>query len=151
MKRIASVVLGLVLTTSTGVAQEPTERRLPQWIRCHEDYACFTLEQTQELLVLEQRLLQAEASYTLEHGLTLHLEELNTNLTTQSTELQAALDLRALRIQELTEQLFSEIAQKNEWRAKAETPTVWPLVVGGVLALLAVGLAAGVLVAGIPD
>lgn len=79
------------------------------------------------------------------------LTDLRHNLEGQVASLNAVTEMRAIRLAELTEQLNTEIEEKNRWRAEAETPDVWPLLIGGVVALLGVGLAVGVMVAGLTD
>jgi hypothetical protein len=45
-----------------------------------------------------------------------------------------------------TNALLKSIEEKNTWRAKAETPTIWPYLVGGSLGLIGLSLALGVYV-----
>lgn len=149
MKKAGSVFLALLFCASTALAQDG--RLLPQWTRCHEDYACFTLEQTRELLLLEQRARRWHDELELRLELEARHEELLIGLRAQVVELETALDLRETRILELTESLNTALEEKNQWRAEAETPDVWPLVVGGSLALIAVGLGIGWMVDGLTE
>ena len=149
------ICLSILLFASTGLAQsttpspELTLRLLPEYIPCtykSERYACYTAEQQQAL-----NLLGANA-----HNWKLQTDQFQLLITTQKTQIanlekqvtlaEANDSLGRAHNKKLTDQLLVEIKKKNDWRAKAETPVVWPYLIGGSMAAIAVGVALGVYV-----
>lgn len=127
-------------------AEPEEERLLPQWTRCMEGYACYDFEQAQELLLMEQEALMWHAELAETQQVLVIFEELTVNLELQVSSLLEALRLRDTQNEELTLQLNEEIKEKNRFRAEAETPTVWPLLVGGILAVLGAAVGIGAVV-----
>lgn len=128
-------------------AEPEEERLLPQWTRCMPDYACYGFEEAQELLLMEQEALMWRRELEESRQLLAIYNELTVNLELQVTSLLTALELRDRQNEEVTSQLNEEIAEKNRFRAEAETPTVWPLLVGGIIGVLGAAFGIGALVA----
>lgn len=125
---------------------ELNELRLPQYIECTSKgvrYACYTKEQQKKLLAIE---MQANNwSRQLVGFIVVHAAE-SKEIVLLDTQVKIAQEndkAGRVRNRELTTQIMKEIEQKNNWRAKAETPVIWPYVIGGVALAVAGGLVAG--------
>jgi hypothetical protein len=156
MLKYTVLLVGLLLAAPVHAApilappEESTVRLLPEYTPCSENgvrYACYSLEQQKMLLKLE---LDAQAWKTelrltkdalgelvLERGLVYEQLKLT----------EANMLLASKHIDELTTQLNSEIKQKNDWRSKAETPVIWPYLVGGIVGVLGLGFGLGAVLA----
>ncbi len=125
---------------------EITVRLLPAYTPCSENgirYACYSLEQQKMLLSLESDAQTWQTKLRLtETALTETLKERDL-VYAQLKLTEANEDLSVKRIKVLTDQLNTDIKEKNDWRAKAESPVVWPYVIGGVVGLLGLGFGLG--------
>lgn len=153
--RHALLTLIILLNTAVCYADGPiessvsgilNERLLPEYLPCtyeNQRYACYSLEQQRELLKLEvsaktwfteisvlKRVIESKYLETRLTEAQLQLANENLTITTQLVDRQA-------------KQLDQAIKEKNDWRAKAETPVIWPYVVGGVVGVLGVGFGIG--------
>jgi hypothetical protein len=135
------------LTPETDEATELAERLLPEYRPCTENrirYACYTQEQQLQLNVLEENARTWRNQLLLTEQLRLDQAALVVNLAAQlvgSGEIVTAIRSRNVA---LTEQLMTEIEEKNRYRAEADSTDWWPLLVGGVVGLLGAGVAIGV-------
>jgi hypothetical protein len=134
--------------TGDGVTGAFKVRLLPEYTPCSENgvrYACYSLEQQKELLKLELDLKNWQAqAYYLTNAITERSTEFK--LVYAQLQLTNANEVIAMRrVDVLTQQLNEEIKAKNDWRAKAETPTIWPYLVGSVVGVLGLGVGLGAL------
>lgn len=120
--------------------------RLPEYTPCSENnvrYACYSLEQQKQLLVLEANAHTWQAQlYLLNAALVNKTRELK--LVTEQLKITEDSVTRSVQhVDTLTKQLNDAINDKNNWRAKAEAPVVWPYVIGGVIGILGLGFGLG--------
>jgi len=135
------------LTPETDEATELAERLLPEYRPCTENrirYACYTQEQQLQLNVLEENARTWRRQLLLTEQLRIDQAALVANLTEQLSETREIVTAGTARNLALTEQLMTEIEEKNRYRAEADSTDWWPLLVGGVVGLLGAGVAIGV-------
>lgn len=108
--------------------------------------ACYNEQGAQALLILEQQALRWRARVATDDEIQLHLNEQIISLNAQIASYERELEFGRTRMAELTAQLMSEIEQKNNWRARAESPVIWPYLLGGGLALVAIGAIVGAVI-----
>lgn len=142
----------ITLISNTAAADPPELRLLPEYMPCEVAgvrYACYTADQQ---IVLNQLELQAEhwrQQVAIHNQLSLDMEQLITVLGEENDALRSSNSAFEARVESLLTQLEEEITAKNRYRAEAESTDVWPLVVGGTLGLVGVGVALGVLLGGL--
>ena len=133
-------------TPSTNETPSTESRLLPPWTMrecAGAQYACYDLEGARALLVLEENARHWRIEAEDQHQLVIQLDELVLNLKQQIALKDEIIETQSGRVNELVTQVNTEIAEKNKWRAEAETTDVWPLVVGGSVGLIGVGLIIG--------
>lgn len=145
-KLVAVVAVYLALSAATARADDTRVRLLPQYTECThtgERYACYTFDQQLQLNRLEEQALHwhrqmqiALQQYTL-------TSRLVNNLERQLAEAHSVEELQSERISHLTNQLYLEIEAKNQYRAEAESTDWWPLIIGGAVGILGIGLGLG--------
>jgi hypothetical protein len=148
-KLTRAIACVLILAFPSAVFAED-ERLIPAWQECLVDgqrYACFDLEDTRALLVLETKA----RSWQRQIGF---LREQRDSLTLivnikedQIKDLNSTLELYVKRNEELTNQLLEEIEKKNEYKAKAESSPFLPWLIGGLVLALGAAFGAGIYVA----
>lgn len=143
-------ILGLALVLwgiTLPLYAQDIEPLLPQYTPCEVAgvrFACYTAEQQLQLNVLEESARTWRIRLRLVEQLRLDQAVLVENLTAQLEASQEIGELHLVRIEVLRTQLLEEIELKNRYRAEADSTDWWPLLVGGVLALISVGIGIGV-------
>lgn len=125
------------------------DRLLPEYRACIVDgvrYACYDEEGQLQLNTLEENARTWYTQWRINTRFRMALEAIVITRQAELTELHRVVQIQNARIEQLLTQVNEEIAAKNQYRAEAESTDVWPLIVGGAVALLGVGLATGVLV-----
>lgn len=138
------------ITPDTDEAAELTERLLPLYLPCEVGdvrYACYTPEQQVQLNRLEEQARTWRRQLLLTEQLRIDQAALVINLTEQLSETNEIVTAERARNVALTEQLMTEIEEKNRYRAEADSIDWWPLLIGGVVGLLGAGVAIGVAIA----
>ncbi len=129
-------------TLTAGPTEVLPKRLLPEYEPCEVDdvrYACFTAEQMVDLNLLEAKARYWHEQWANNASLLRTREEQVSKLQLQ-INLQLQIEKDALtRIDDLQQQVVTEIQDKNVWRTKAEHPPTWPLWVGGLLGVLGLG------------
>lgn len=149
VKRCAAVIAAyLVLNVSTAYA-DPPQRLLPQYVECNSGgtrYACYTLDQQIQLNLLEENTIHVRTQLTdvaRQHQI---VAEIAHNLELQLAEFEGIDREQQRRISDLMRQLATEIEAKNQYRMEAESTDWWPLILGGVVGIVGVGLGVGILI-----
>lgn len=126
-------------------------RLIPEYSPCtyqNSRFACFTAEQMVELNTLE---IQARYWHDQWEDYTSLLAVKEAELLKTQEQISIHLDMERQdrdQINVLNNRLSDEIEAKNEWRAKAENPPIWPLWVGGTTVMLSAGFVLGCLIGG---
>lgn len=146
-----ALALLLILAYIPANAQaQKEERLLPQWREClieGERHACFNLEDTRALLVLETKAISWKKRISLYKEQQLRFEQVVAYKDKEIKELEKKIKLYKGHTEELSEQLLDEVEKKNEYRAKADSSPIWPWLVAGLLATLSAGFGVGIYVA----
>jgi hypothetical protein len=123
-----------------------TLRLLPQYTPCEYNgarYACYSLEQQKTLMELEASAKTCTSQMTAANT-ALQLRADSLQLLAKQIELVLANELASKKfIEEQAKSLDKAIKEKNDWRAEAETPVIWPYVIGGVIGVLGLGFGVG--------
>jgi len=149
MKYVAAIALLVLTSLPPPVYAQDTLRLLPAYTACTDQgvrYACYTLEQQQQLNELEVRARHWQDRMHLLEQQQLVLRAQVVNAQQQLDTLQEELQIEHSLGERLRAQLEDEIRAKNRYRAEADSIRAWPLVVGGALALLSAGLTVGLFV-----
>lgn len=123
---------------------------LPKYTECvHESerMACYSLHDQVQVLKVEA---YAQSLFTRNALLEAAYEAQAHQLVLLDGQLSLAENNDALgraHSERLTQELMDTIKKKNDWRAKAEEPVVWPYIVGGGALLLGLGVGAGAFLA----
>lgn len=172
MRPLSSLLLCLVLLSVTSIAKarddgspdttideeqeqeelfdELPDRLLPEYFPCTVNgtrYACYNQDQQVQLNILEKKAKYWHSQWRLSEQLRLNLTELNVAIEEQLQLQREALSDYKERNDQLLRQLYEQIELKNKYRAEADSIDVWPLLIGGALGLLGVGLGVGIWVA----
>jgi hypothetical protein len=130
----------------TPLAAGLTLRLLPEYLSCEYQgvrYACYSLEQQKTLMALEANARTCSEQMTSANtALQLRTQELT--LAAQQIDLVLRNELASkIFIDKQTSELNKAIKEKNDWRAEAETPVIWPYIIGGVIGVLGLGFGVG--------
>lgn len=133
-------------STDESIAAFLGQRLLPEYLPCtynNERYACYNKDQQQELLKLEVNArtwgIQANS-----YKLALQSKYLEANLiNAQLTLITESLTVATQLVDRQAKELDQAIKEKNDWRAEAETPVIWPYIVGGIVGVLGLGFGLG--------
>ena len=123
-----------------------TLRLLPEYLPCEfkgARYACYSLDQQKQLLLLEAN---AKAWQEQTVAGSLALRDRSAEITLLYEQLRLSLQNEQLSKEFLakqTKELNKAIKEKNDWRAEAETPVIWPYIVGGIIGVLGLGFGLG--------
>jgi len=123
-----------------------TLRLLPEYLPCEfkgARYACYSLDQQKQLLLLEAN---AKAWQAQTVAGSLALRDRSAEVTLLYEQLRLSLQNEQLSKEFLakqTKELNKAIKEKNDWRAEAETPVIWPYIVGGIIGVLGLGFGLG--------
>jgi len=135
------IVLGNVLSV-----QAQNLRLLPEYVPCTYKgirYACYDFDQQKQLNLLEKEALTYKSQVGSEKRIVkLHEDEV-ANLRKQLAEADKSIKMLVDHVADLKKDILKEIEDKNEWRAKAEKPRLFPWIFGGSMLAVALGLVAG--------
>lgn len=131
---------------ATALTAALTLRLLPEYLPCEfqgNRYACYSLDQQKQLLLLEAN---AKAWQQQAAAGALALRDRSVEITLLYEQLRLSLSNEQLSKEFLakqTKELNKTIKEKNDWRAEAETPVIWPYIIGGVIGVLGLGFGVG--------